>query len=244
MKLQGADHPAVGATLNNIGLMYDQRGDTELALDFFLKGLEIKKKSKAPDLSIMASMNNVARHYAELGMTDKARAMLDEVEEVLGRQPVIPGDPVAYMYDTRGTVFKKEGRLEDARAMLEKSVEKRGAISEDNPPYCESMVHLAEVCGLQKDYDSCLKTADKVMKIQKRVIETMPQNMFIKDCLEFLAAIYKDMGDMKRYRETLAQLESELMRLERVIGETNQLKMQQISSSLEDVQFKLDKLNL
>ncbi|KAH3777910.1 hypothetical protein DPMN_179359 [Dreissena polymorpha] len=59
-KIQGENQPDVGMTLNNMGIMYDQKGDGRLALQYFQEGLEIKKKFKAPDLSRVASLTNVA----------------------------------------------------------------------------------------------------------------------------------------------------------------------------------------
>ncbi|KAH3834046.1 hypothetical protein DPMN_107364 [Dreissena polymorpha] len=71
-KIQGENHPGVGMTLNNIGLMYDQKGNSVLALKYFKEGLKIKKKSNAPDLSRVASLTNVANTYIDVGTFDKA----------------------------------------------------------------------------------------------------------------------------------------------------------------------------
>jgi len=222
--------------------MYDQKGDKDNALIYFMKGLEIKKKSKANDLSLINSMNNVASMYCGLGRTNDAHRMLDEVEYILNRQKVSPGDPVAYLYGTRGLAYMKEGKLNEAREVIEKGVEKRQSLAPDNPSYLESLSHKAEICRLQRDFKACRHTVDMALKVQETVVKAMPQHFFIKECLECLLKVHEELGDTVNYKNTLGKLESELLRLEREIDESNKRKLQGVRSALEDVKLKFDSM--
>lgn len=241
-KLQGEDHPSIGATLNNIGLLYDQKGDVKQALMYFLKGLEIKKKSKAPDLSLVSSLNNIASLYCGIGKTEEAHKMIDEAEEILNRQKIRPGDPLAYMYENRGHAYMKEGKLTEARECIEIAVNDRRYISPNHPTYLESLAHMAEVCRLQKDYCACQKTVKKALKVHETAVISMPQHLFLKECLQTLVKLHEEIGDDEKCKSALGKLESELMRLEREIGELNEPKLHKIRTALEDVRSKMDKL--
>lgn len=242
--IQGENHPSIGALFNNMGLMYDQKGEVEKAIEYFLKGLDIKKKNKAPDLSILASLNNVACVSCGLKRFGEAHKYLDEAEELVNRQKVTPGDPLAYMYNTRAKAYMGENKLNEARGIVEKAVEKRRSLSETNPQYLESLAQKAEICRRQKDYNACLKTIETATEVNKSVEKAMPKNEFFKDCLECLVKVSEDLKDETKYAEALGKLESELLRLEREIqvGEGSDAKLVKVRSALEDVKSKLDKV--
>ena len=65
------NHPDISSSLNNIGLIYKNRGEYEQALDFYLKSLEIKKLSLPPNHPDIAStLNNIAGVYFNKGEND------------------------------------------------------------------------------------------------------------------------------------------------------------------------------
>lgn len=84
----GECHPAVGSTLNNIGLLMDQKGDTAKAFEYHLRGLDIKRKSKATVTSLIYSLSNVANAYNALERYSEAHVLLDEAIDLIRAQKV------------------------------------------------------------------------------------------------------------------------------------------------------------
>ncbi|KAH3706064.1 hypothetical protein DPMN_065443 [Dreissena polymorpha] len=123
--MQGKNHPDVGTTLNNIGIMYDQKGDGRLDLKYIQKGLEIMKKSKAPDLSRVALLTNVANAYLDVGTLDVALNALDEAKEFLSKQRFPQFYLIAYLNDTRGKLYLQQGNMDKAGEMFERAARGR-----------------------------------------------------------------------------------------------------------------------
>lgn len=238
-KIQGDDHPHVGFTLNSLGLMYDKKMDREKTFAYFVEALEIKKKSKGPDLSIASSLTNVARIISSIGRIQEAHDLLDEVKETLNKQKVSPDNLIGYMYESRALVYKKEGKLAESRLMIEKAVEKQRSLADDSPQYLESLYYKALICFAQTKYKTCVKTAEIALQIQETLKNCQPRPLFIKDCLDCLVLGYKELGDESNYRRVLRRLESELMRMERELDEFNEIDHHRIRLALQDVKSKL-----
>ena len=54
-------HPDIAASLNNIGMVYKNIGNTEKALDFYNQSLDMRRKvySNEPHPDIADSLNNI-----------------------------------------------------------------------------------------------------------------------------------------------------------------------------------------
>lgn len=239
-KLQGDDHPHVGNILNTIGLMYDRKKDVENTLTYFVRSLDIKKRSSAPDLSIASSLTNVARIFKSVKRIKEAHMLLDEVEEILDKQKVSPGNHFGYLYESRALVYMKEGNLEQARQMIEKAVEKQRCLSADSPQYLETLYNKAIICRAQRKYKTCVKTAKQALQIQETLKNVSTRLLFVKDCLDCLVVGYKELADDFNHKRVLRSLESELMRIERELDESNEADHHNIKIALKDVQSKLD----
>lgn len=242
LKIQGEDHPGVGASLNNLGVMYDQKGDSENALKYYQKGLEVKMKANAPAMSIVFSLSNAANMSMAMGNYEEAHRLLDDALRRLHKEKVPPREALACTYDTKGKVHVKEGKLKEAEEMFQKAVDIREDIS-DNLPYLESLVHLAEVNKQRGQYDQSLRLAKKALRLKEKATTAMPQNSFVAECYQCLADVYNRTNDTGKYKETLEKIEAELLRLERVfLCQCNEISLQKVRSQLNDIKDKLDNM--
>ena len=238
----GANHPSIGATLNNLGLVYKELGEAEKALEYFIEGLKIKRLSKQPFVkSIVLSLNNIAAEHSRLQQFTEAHQKLDEALELLQGQEILSQESMGLLHDTRGKVFQAEKQFSKAAKQFEQAIKIRDKITPDGIVLVESLMHAAtSYCSLE-EYDKSLKYADRVLAMKEKACETMPQNTFINECLEVVAEVYRRTNNDQKYVSTLGKIESELLRLETVnMGESNDRKLQKIREQLDDVKRKLD----
>ncbi|KAH3739805.1 hypothetical protein DPMN_046495 [Dreissena polymorpha] len=243
-KLLGEYHPNVGMTLNNIGLMYHQKGDGRLALQYFQEGLEIKKQSKAPDLSLVASLTDVANAYLAGGTFDEALNALDEAEEILSKQRLPQMHDIAYLNDTRGNVYFKQGNMDKAAEMFEKAARGREGVSPGKTAHVESLVNVMKVAVKKGDNAKCIKTGKIVLSFSDDVIKQRPKSQFLTECYDCLAKVYEAMGDVAKVRDMLTKIKTELLRLEYLYTcDCNEGQVGKIRQKLADIECKLIKKN-
>ncbi|XP_052250016.1 uncharacterized protein LOC127857584 [Dreissena polymorpha] len=239
-KIQGKNHPDVGTTLNNIGLMYDQKGDGRLALKYFQEGLEIKNKSKAPDLSRVASLTNVANACVDVGKLAVALNALDEAEEILTKQRFPQPYLIAYLNDTRGKLYFQQGNMDKAGEMFEKAARGREDVASGKTDHVESLVHLMKVAVKKGDNAKCIKTGKTVLSFSDDVIKQRPKSHFLTECYDCLAKVYNTMGDDEKVRDTLTKIKTELLRLEYLYTrDCNEGQAVKIRQQLADIECKL-----
>ncbi|KAH3854912.1 hypothetical protein DPMN_097473 [Dreissena polymorpha] len=141
----GHNHPSVGMTLNNIGLMYHQKSDKVMAIKYLLEGLEIMKTSKASDLSQIESLINIANAYIVIGEFYKATQALEDSEVIVSRQFLPPLSEISYINDTWGTLYLKQGQLDKATEMFDNAALGRETMSYGGTVHVEILVNAIKV---------------------------------------------------------------------------------------------------
>ncbi|KAH3739806.1 uncharacterized protein LOC127850184 [Dreissena polymorpha] len=242
-KIQGENHPDVGMTLNNIGIMYDQKGDIRLALKYFQEALDIKKNSKAPDLSLVASLTNVANVYLAVEKFDEALNALDEAERILSKQRFPQVHLIAYLNDTRGKLYFEQGNMDKAAEMFENAVRGRDKVASGKTTHVESLVHMMKVAVKKGDTFKCIKTGKTVLSFRNDLIKQRPKSRFLTECFDCLAKVYEIMGDDVKVRDTLRKIKIELLRLEYLYTcDCNEDMVSEIRQQLEDIECRLKAL--
>lgn len=245
IKTLGEDHPLVGASYNNIGLLYQQKEEHIKSLDYFTKGLEIKKKTKAPSISIIRSISNAANANNALERYAVAHELLNEAMEIILKENVMYTtlDARALIFNTRGKVYLKEGRLREARDSFAESVR----ISEDTLPksflFMKRLASLGKVQEKLGNYKESHRTLKKALDLEESSIRDLPHNEIVSECLECLMKIYHHTGDHAKYIDTLYKLETECLRLERVcFNLANRKRLEDVHRILCDVKERLSDL--
>ncbi|HIB00376.1 MAG TPA: tetratricopeptide repeat protein [Phycisphaerales bacterium] len=62
-------------TLNNIGILYDEQGNFDKALEYYTRSLQLDKENNNKD-GIASSLNNIGLYYVSQKIYDKALAQL------------------------------------------------------------------------------------------------------------------------------------------------------------------------
>ena len=224
--------------------MYYQKGDWQKALEFYEAGLDIKRKNPTAVDSLVNSIINTANMYTETGDSTKALHLLNEALELLGKEKLASRATTSLIYDTKGKVYRRDKDFSSAEVMFKKAVDIREEISTENITYLESLVHLADIYKSQRQYSSCIKISNKALKNKEKAEKTMPQNPFVKECLECLAEAYRLSNCRSKYIETLEKLESEIMRLERVhLDNGNERDLLKVRKEMQSVKDTLAKTN-
>ncbi|KAH3739790.1 hypothetical protein DPMN_046480 [Dreissena polymorpha] len=190
--------------------MYDQMGDRILALKYFQQGLEIRNQSKAPDLSRVASLTNVASGYSAVGTMDEALKALDEAEEILSKQRFPQIYYIAYLDDTRGKLYFKQGKIDKADELFMKAVRGREEVSYGKNTHVESLINVMKVAVKKGDNYRCIKTGKTVLSFIDDVIKQSPKSHLLTACYYCLASVYKAMGDDANVRDQGRSVEARI----------------------------------
>lgn len=232
----GETHPGIAVCFNNIGEMYDLNGDSEKAMEYYKKGLDMKLRCNAPVLSTVLSLCSTAKMMIPLRQFKEAHSLLDDGFEKLNKEKLPPKEAKACVCHTKGLVYKEEGRYNDAGEMFRKAVEIRQEIAPNNTQYIESLSHLADIYKIQGYLPCSLKYCERVLQIKEQVITSTPHTLVIADTFDRMADIYKKQENTHRYDETLEKLQSELVRLERVfLCHQNERDLYKIRNRLRDL---------
>jgi len=78
IKLLGKDHIDVGTTCNNVGRMYFQLGNLDLAMEAYLEALRIRRKRQGESVDVAATIFNCGQVYHNLNFKDQALALFQE----------------------------------------------------------------------------------------------------------------------------------------------------------------------
>jgi hypothetical protein len=106
---QGQSHPGIAACLNNIGKMYDLKGDTEKAVEYYKRGLDMKLRCNAPVLSTVPSICSTAKIMISLRKFTEAHSLLDNGFEKLKKKKALPPKEAEASYATlKGWSIKKK----------------------------------------------------------------------------------------------------------------------------------------
>lgn len=242
----GRNHPFVGASINNLALLLQQKGDSERALVYHRKALEIKRNNNAPVISLITSLSNVANAYNALSNFDDAHSLLDEAFNLMAAQGEIQmKDAEALLYNTRGKVYAKAGNLAEAKAAFERTIQLSQEICLHGFLFMKRLLNLAEVLERQGDYTGCLWITGEALKFKDETNKRLPHNDIVTDCLQCMARVYRATDDRLNYVQKLYEVESECLRRERAcLGSNLYQKLEEIHNILEDVRRKMQHLSI
>ena len=182
----------------------------------------------------MYSMNNIANQLCSLKKFHEAEAMLQDALNKLQDDANPSRDALSLTYDTLGKVYLMQKKYAEADEVLEKAVGIRQEIMSNGIAFAESLMHLAQAKFGSNHLGSARVFIERVLELQTRCTEDMPQNTIILESLELLASIYCEQQNIDKRIEVLERQRSELTRL-LVFFDTKKCM-----SKLDEMQRKLD----
>ncbi len=126
------DEIGIGRTLNNIGLVYERKGDVIKATNYYQQSLEIKKRIGDKE-DISRTLHNLGRLYRIRGDFKKSLELLEQslkFREEIGSQEKVMAtlNEIGAVYLLRGEVDSAEGVYLKIKGALEKRDEKQSLI--------------------------------------------------------------------------------------------------------------------
>ncbi|KAK3596951.1 hypothetical protein CHS0354_002519 [Potamilus streckersoni] len=175
------------AVYDNLGTLYQQKGDIQQALYYHEKGLVIKRRVKVPVTALLVSITDVADVYSLLGKHEEAIQLLREAESIYMRETLRNETNFGEICHTFGKVYIKKEEFVTAVSYLEKAAASREQTMPRSLLHAECVLSLCNAeMGLQR-YEVAKKWAQNVVSMKDDI--NMPQNRVISDALECLVEI-------------------------------------------------------
>ena len=168
----GKEHPATTGSYNNIGVIYNKRGDYDKSLEYHQKALEIREKvlgKEHPDTA--SSYNNIGLVYSDLDDYDKAQEYhqkaLDIYEKVLGKEH----PDTASSYNNIGNVYSYSNEYDKALEYYKQALDIwEKDLDKEHPDTASSYNNIGNVYKNRGDYDKALEYYKQALDIQEEVL--------------------------------------------------------------------------
>ena len=180
-----------------------------------------------------------------MGMFKEAHEFVDEAFAILHDQKMNMLDGFSLMYNTRGKIYAREGKLKEASEAYSKTVKITRQVEQRSYIYMKRLVNLAEVLEGRRKFASALNLAEEALALKDEVIKSLPHNFIVTECLQCMSRIYHLRGLHDNYVETLYAIDKECVRLVEVCSQlNNQQKLDQINKTIQDLQLKFRNMNV
>jgi class 3 adenylate cyclase/Tfp pilus assembly protein PilF len=216
------DQMGVAASLNNIGIIYQDQGDYNKALDYHTQSLKIKEQI-GDQMGIAPSLHNIGIIYQRQGDYPKALDYYNrslKIKEHFGDQKGI-----ALSLNNIGELYLRQGNYSAALDYYMKSLKINEEI-QDKRGTAISLNHIGNISNKQGNHLQAIKWCEIALKISKEINVLNGQ----RDASAYLYEAYKALGNDKKaleYHEKIKQLDESLRS-----KETNK-KLQQMEFAKE-----------
>ncbi|CAF0806361.1 unnamed protein product [Adineta steineri] len=182
-----SNHPYLATSYNNIGSMYDNKGEYLKALAFYEKAHEIQQKTLLPNHPDLAtSYNNIGMVYHKMGEYSKALSSHEKAFEI--QQKTLPSNhpDFAESHNNIGSVYEDMGEYIKAISFYEKAIEiYQKAFPSNHPDLATSYNNIGLVYDKMGEYSKALPFHERALDILEK---TLPSNH------PHLATSYNNMG--------------------------------------------------
>ncbi len=196
--LDGQENEDTAAVYNNIGSMYQDKGDYDDALVQYQKALGIQEKVLGTEHpSTAATYNNIGAVYDDMGDYENALVQYQKAlairEKVLGTQH----PSTATTHNNIGLAYKSKGDYENALMYYMKAlVISEKVLGTEHPDTAITYNNIASVYyekGNRGDYDNALVQYQKALAIREKVLGTEHPDTAVT--YNNIAAVYDAKGD-------------------------------------------------
>ncbi|XP_052776487.1 uncharacterized protein LOC128214184 [Mya arenaria] len=240
----GKTSAAVGKSLNNIGILFEKKGNHQKAYTLFMKGLNMKRIGQTETLSIVYSLSNVANCLINIGRSDEAHEHIDEAIDILNKERVPMLDGLSLVRHTKGKIYAKENRFKEAYSAFSESINISRTSELKGFVWMERLLDLARLQQRRKQYKACIKTLAEALSFQEEITKCMEHSFDIINCLKCLAEVCKETKDKSKYIQTLYSMEKECIRLEQVCKKYgNKVWTDEVQRELNNTQAELKQLD-
>ena len=190
----GEINEMVANLYNNIGCVYDKKGEYDKALTYHTKALDIQKQVLTENHpNIANSYGNIGVVYYNEGEYDNALTYYTKALDILKQVFPENGPDIASLYNNIGGVYDKKGEYDKALSYFTKAlVIRKQVLPENHPNIAASYNNIGTVYSNKGEYDKALIYHTKALDIRKRVF---PENH------HGIAISYYSIGVIYYYKE-------------------------------------------
>jgi tetratricopeptide (TPR) repeat protein len=166
--LEDKEGKEAGYVYNNIGSVYDSKGDLDKALEYYEKALDICEKvlsTEHPDTAL--SYNNIGYVYNSKGDLDNALEYFEKAKDICEKVLGLEHPYTAASYNNIGGVYYSKGEYDKALEYYEKSKDIEEKVLGKEHPYTATSYHnIGTVYFKNEDYETALDYFTKALKIR------------------------------------------------------------------------------
>ncbi len=232
----GGEHPDVVKSYNNIGSVYDTRGESDRALEYYGKALKISQKINGEwHRDVATILNNMGLTYSSLG--DYPRA-LEYYEKSLMIQRKLLSDnhpDVALSCNNIGSVYSFQEEYAKALEYYEEALKTyRRIYGEDHSDIALCYNNIGYVYSSWGDYSRALKYYGKSLKIRQKIFGE--EHPYVATSYYNIGSVYEWSGD---YPLALEYLEKALKIRLKIFGEEHP-KVATVKESIRTVKESME----
>ena len=168
----GKEHPDTANSYNNIGAVYDNKGEYEKGLEYYLKALEIREKAlgkEHPDTA--TSYINIGFVYSNKGEYEKALEHYLKALEILKNTLGEEHPHTATSYNNIGAVYDIKGEYEKALEYYLKALEiDENVLGKEHPNTATSYNNIGGTYNEIGEYEKGLEYHLKALEIRENVL--------------------------------------------------------------------------
>jgi tetratricopeptide (TPR) repeat protein len=155
------------SVINNIGLLYQDKGEDLLAAEYIERSIEILKGLEGVRAEVATALTNISSIYRNLGRAGDAEHSIDTALEIFDSLPPHPHHAAAL--NARAMMYYREGEFLPAKESFEKALAKTERFFGQNVEYAIAAESLAATLGCLGQKDEQKIWLEKALAVFDRV---------------------------------------------------------------------------
>ncbi|XP_061176032.1 uncharacterized protein LOC133184984 [Saccostrea echinata] len=183
-------HPIIGSVMNNMGIMYQRKGENQKALEYYRKGLLIKTETKASVKAIVISEVNVAQTLLDCKQPREALEMLDNSLKRFKNIPSLYNDKMSLIWSAKGKVYMRTQNHKEAYLAFKKAIRLRKESSVNDISILKTICFYAEVAIALNKLQEAIKEINWGLQLKEDLLRNNPTIVWIIRGYELLMDAY------------------------------------------------------
>ena len=197
----GPTHVDVGASYNNLGLVYEKMGELEQAKDYHQQALEIRIKALGPThVHVGTSYNNLGLVYSDFGDLEQAKDYHQRALQIRIKALGPTHVHVGTSYNNLGLVYSDFGDLEQAKDYHQRALEIR--INALGPTHVHVGTSYNNLGLVYSDFGDLEQAKDYHQRgLEIRINALGPTHVDVGASYNNLGLVYDKLGELEQAKD-------------------------------------------
>jgi len=193
------DHLRISSSLNNIGIIYQQQGQTERALEYFQQSLELLDKYYPNNENIIQKSNtlsNMGSIYRDKGDLDKSLHFLTNAYNI--RRNLLPNDHplIADSLSGIGSIYHDKSHFAQAQMYYKQALDIQEIICpDDHLKKANTIRNIGLIYRDEKNWNEALDYFNRALQMRINILSNKNHHD-IAICFGDIGNIYENMGQI------------------------------------------------